>query len=342
MTSHHCVAGMPAEKERRKAAALLAGLICVFFAVTGYGAASSATTSFPHKPVRIVVPFPPGGGSDFVARLIGQKLAEAWGQPVICDNRPGANATIGASIVAKAPPDAYTLLLATTELVIVPHFVTRLPYHPIKHFAAVSQTGRQSYILAAHPSLGVTTIKELIAALNARGGRVNFASSGTGSPGHLSGELFKLATGTQMTHIPYKGSGPALAALVGGETALMFSNSLPVLPHIRSGRLKGIAITSRQRLPSLRDLPTVAEGGVPGFETYGWTGILAPIGTPSRLLHEVRRQIVNTLSLTDVREQFARGDIEPVGSTPDEFRQHIAQELEKWTKVVKHAGISPE
>lgn len=308
----------------------------------GHGAPKVDTEGFPRKPVRIVVPFPPGGGSDFVARLLSQKFTEAWGQPVILDNRPGASATIGTNIVAKAPADGYTLLLVTTELVIAPNFVKPLPYDVGKDFAAITQTGRQSYIVAVHPSLAATSIKELVAEVRAKQGRVNFGSSGIGSPGHLSGELFKLATDTRMTHIAYKGSGPALAALVGGETSLMFSNSLPVLPHIRSGRLRGLAITSRERLAALPDLPTVAESGVPGFETTGWTGLAAPAKTPPAVVDRIYRQTVHALSLGDVREQLARGDVEPVGSSPAEFNSHIARERVKWAEVVKKSGVTTE
>lgn len=317
-------------------------LSAAFVAVNVFATIPADAAPFPEKAIRMVVAFPPGGGGDFMARIMGEKLGEAWRHPVITDNRPGASATIGAAIAAKAPADGYTLFLVTTELVIAPNFVRSLTYDPVRSFAPITQTGRQSYIVAAHPSLGVSTVKELIATLKTKNGRVNFGSAGAGSPGHLSGELFKLSTGTQMTHIPYKGSGPALTALFSGETSVMFSNSLPVLPHIRSGRLRAIAITSRERLANLPDLPTVAESGLPGFETSGWTGIVAPAGTPTELIEKFHRQLVIILAQSDLREQFARGDIEPIGNSPLEFGAHIAREQEKWAKVVKQAGLVVE
>jgi tripartite-type tricarboxylate transporter receptor subunit TctC len=296
---------------------------------------------FPERPIRIIVPFAPGGGTDFIARLAGPRISERWGQPVIIDNRPGASATIGADIVAKAPADGYTFGIINAEHTIVPSVYLKMPYHPVRDFSPITQTVDQFYVLVVHPSVQASSVKEVIGAIKARGGRFNFGTAHW-SVGHLAGELFKLRAGVEMTHIPYKGTGPAITDLLGGQISLMFSTAPPALPHVRAGKLRAIAITATSRSPLLPDLPTVAESGMPGFEASGWNGFVAPGRTPRPIVAKLNQEIVRILALPDVRDQLARSGVEPVGSQPGQFASHIERELAKWAKVVKDANLRLE
>lgn len=302
------------------------------------GMAAESSPGFPNKPIRLIVPFAAGGGTDFVGRLMAQKLSDSLGQPVVVDNRAGASGTIGADIVAKAAPDGYTIGMISAEHTIVAGVRTKMPYRLASDFAPVTQSTSQFYIGVVNPSVPAQSIKELIEAIKASGGRFNFGTSQL-SVGHLAGELLKVRTGVQMTHIPYKGTGPALTDLLGGRLSLMFSTLPPALPHIKAGKLRALAITAPKRSPLLPDMPTVAESGIPGFEATGWNGFLLPARTPRPLVTRLQQEIARTLSLPDVQERYTRSVIEPVGSSPEEFGRLIVSELAKWAKVAKEAGL---
>lgn len=322
---------------------------CVIVLLAGHATLSqSAQTGrpdgggrFPDKPIRIIVPFSPGGGTDFMARIVAQKLTEAWGQAVIVDNRPGAGSTLGTGMVAKATPDGHTIGLVSTEHSIMPSIYKQLPYHPARDFTAINQNIRQSYFVVVNPAVEATSIQELIAAIKARNGGFVWGTPHW-SVGHLAGELFKLRTGVQMVHVPYKGTGPALIDLMGGQISLMFSSPLAVLPHIRTGKLRALGITGASRSSMAPDLPTVAEAGMPGFEATGWNGFVAPAKTPEAIVARLNNEIVRLLALPDVRDRIAREGSEPVASSSRAFAALIAQELIKWAKVVKDANIRLE
>ena len=317
-------------------------LVLALVAAPCVQAASGAPApTFPAKPIRLIVPFAPGGGTDFVGRLVAQKLTDALGQPVVVDNRAGASGTIGADIVAKAPPDGYTIGMISAEHTIVPSMMKKMPYRLAGDFAPVTQSTTQFYIMVVNPAVPAQSVKELIAAIKAAGGRFNFGTSQF-SVGHLAGELLKVRAGLQMTHIPYKGTGPAITDLLGGQISLMFSTLPPALPHTKTGRLRALAISASRRSPLLPDMPTVAESGIPGFEATGWNGFLLPARTPRTIVAKLHQEIVRVLSLPDVQERYARAAIEPVGSTSEEFGALIASELTKWAKVAKEAGLRTE
>jgi tripartite-type tricarboxylate transporter receptor subunit TctC len=298
---------------------------------------SAGVARYPDKPIRLIVPFAPGGGTDFVSRLIGQKLTERLGQTVVIDNRAGASGSIGADMVAKAAPDGYTIGAISAEQAIVAN-VRKMPYDLVRDFAPITQTTTQFYILVVNPAVPATSVKELIAAIKAAGGRFNFGTSAW-SVGHLAGELFKLRTGAEMTHIAFKGTGPATTALLGGEISLMFSTAPPAVPLIKAGRLRALGITAAKRSPLMPELPTVAEAGVEGFEATGWNGLLMTAKTPKAIVAKLHREIVDVLALPDVQERYARAGIEPVGGKSEAFGTLIAQEMAKWGKVVRDANL---
>ena len=298
--------------------------------------------AYPAKPVRIVVPFSPGGSTDVTARIVAQKLTDAWRQQVIVDNRTGAGGNIGADAVAKAAPDGYTLLLATTGVMAINHHLYRnMSYDAARDFAPVTQIGALPLILVVHPSLPVKSVKELIAIAKSQPGQLTFASSGVGSATHMTAELFRLMAGVDIVHIPYKGSGQSLIDVISGEVAIAFDQITSSLPQVEAGKLRAIAVTSARRFPSVPKLPTVAEAGVAGYESVSWNGIAAPAATPRDILNRIQAEIARTLALPDIKERFARDGIEPVGSTPEQFAAHIRAERVKWEKVVKAAGIKP-
>jgi len=314
------------------------------FAVAAIGCVSAPPSlpaeaaAYPAKSIRLIVPFAPGGGTDFVSRLVGQKLSDALGQSVVIDNRPGASGSIGAEMVAKAAPDGYTLVAITAEHTVFPAVQKRMPYDLARDFAPITQSTAQSYVLVVQPSLAAGSVKELIGVIKAAGGRMNFGAS-QWSVGHLAGELFKLRTGVEMTLINFKGTGPAVIGLFSGQTELMFSTAPPVMPHVKSGKLRALAITASKRSPLMPELPTVAEAGVPGFEALGWNGFLAPARTPAPIVARLNQEISRILSLPDVRERYANAGIEPVGASADAFGALIRTELEKWAQVVRDAKL---
>ena len=294
---------------------------------------------FPNKPIRIVVPFPAGGTTDVLARAAAQKLSDTLGQPAVVDNRPGAGGNIGAELVAKSPPDGYTLLMGTVGThAINPALYPKMPYDHIRDFAPVILVAGVPNVLVVNPALPVNSVSELVAYARANPGKLNFASSGSGTSIHLSGELFKTAAGLSMTHVPYKGSAPALMDLIGGQVQLMFDNLPSALPQIRAGKLKALAVTSRERAPALPDVPTIAESGFPGFEASSWFGLLAPAGTPPPVIATINAEVAKWLASLDAKEKLLAQGANAAGGTPEDFARHIAAETAKWQKVVKESG----
>jgi tripartite-type tricarboxylate transporter receptor subunit TctC len=295
--------------------------------------------AYPTKPIRIVVPFPPGGATDILARDVAQKLTDAWGQSVIVDNRPGAGGNIGSELVAKSAPDGYTLEMGTVGThAINASLYAKMPYDNVKDFVPIILVAGVPNVLEVNPALPVNSVPELIAYAKANPGKLNFASSGNGTSIHLSGELFKAMAGVEMTHVPYKGSAPALQDLIAGQVQVMFDNLPPSLPQIRAGKLRALAVTSAARAPALPDVPTVAEAGLPGFEASSWFGLLAPAGTPPAIVAQINAEVGKWLATPEAKENLAKQGANAAGGTPEDFAKHIAAETAKWAKVVKASG----
>ena len=302
-------------------------------------AQAPADTAYPTRPIRILVGFQPSGGSDIMARAAGQKLAERWNTPVVTDNRPGAGGTIAMEIARKAAADGYTLLVISGSLVTNATLVTRTPYDLRVAFSPITQLTTQPYVLLAHPALPAKTVRELVAYAKANSDKLNYASSGTGSSAHLGMELFKSMTQTKMEHIPYKGSGPALIDLLGGQVQLLLASAISSGPHLNSGKLRALGVTSGKRSPNLPQLPTIAEAGVPGYDVTGWYGLVAPAGTPTVIIKSLSVELGRAMHSTDVREKLAADGTEPLTGTPEEFRLTITKEIDKWTQLVKTTGL---
>lgn len=304
-------------------------------------AGAAQAQAYPSKQIRILVGFAPGGSTDIVARLIAQEMTKGIGQQVNVDNRPGAGSVIAAELTAKAPPDGYTLLACTTGLfAILPFISNKLPYDPEKDLVPVTQTGALPYIIVLHPSLPSRNVKEFIALAKSRPGEINYASSGIGTASHLSGEYFASAAKINMTHIPYKGTGNAMADLLTGQVVLLFDQPVSSMPHVKAGKLRVLGITSGQRFSTMPDIPTVAEQGLPGFETVSWSGICAPGGTPRPVVNRIQSEVSRVLKLPEIRDRLLRDGIEPIGGTPEEFQAHIKREMQKWGKVVRDAKVA--
>ncbi len=303
-------------------------------------AGTCAAQGYPAKPIRIVVPFPAGGIADLFARVIGQKFNEAWGQPAVVENRPGAGGNIGAEIVAKSPPDGYTLVTGSigTHAVNVSLF-SKLPYDPIRDFASVSLIMEAEGLLVVHPSVPVRTVKELIALAKARPGQLAYASAGHGTAAHLSGELFKSMAKVDMVHVPYKGNVPAITDLIAGQTSLLFATMPTVLPQVQVGRLKALAVTSSSRSPAAPQLPTIAEAALPGFSVTNWIGFFAPAGTPREIVIKLNGEVARIMQAPDIQKRLAAEGAKFTPWTPDQFAAFVKDELAKWAKVVKDAGI---
>ena len=302
----------------------------------------SVAQSYPERPVRLIDPYAPGGGSGVIARMVGTRLGEVWGKQIVVDNRPGAAAAIGTEICARAAPDGYTLCMGTSGSIAISPNMNKVPYDPVKDLIAITQTSAQSMMVVLHPSVPINSVKELIAYTRANPEKLIYASSGTGGSGHLAVELFQAMTKVRMTHVPYKGNGPALLAQVSGEVQLGFNNMLAVLPHVQSGRLKPLAVTSVKRAPTAPKVPTLAEAGVPGYDASSWNGIFAPAKTPRPIIDKIHVEVVKILRLPDVRERLVAVGSDPVGSTPDEFSAHVKAELARWGKVIRDNNIRSE
>ena len=304
---------------------------------------AAAADVYPSRPIRFVVAFPPGGGTDIIARSIAQKLSERLAQQVVVDNRPGAGGNIGTDVVAKSAPDGYTLLMGSAgPLAINASLFKTMPFDPIRDLAPVTLAASTPNVLVVHPSLKATTLKELIALARARPGEINFASSGYGTPAHLAGELFNSMAGVKLVHVPYKGASPALADLLGGQVQIMFSTMPPALPHVRDGKLRALAVTSAKRSPAAPELPTVDEAGLPGFEANTWHGVVLPAGAPPSIITRLNHEIVAILHLPEVMERLSSQGAEALGSTPEEFAAYIRSETAKWAKVVRESGAKAE
>ena len=320
-------------------------IIFIALAVVSPPQASAAdpAAGYPNKSIRLIVPFPAGGGTDIVARAISVKLTETWGQQIIIDNRGGAGGVIGADTVAKSTPDGYTLLFGTPgALVINPLLNSKLPYNAMKDFAPVSLLALNPQLLAVHNSMPVNTVKELIAYARAQPGKLNYASVGEGTPNHLAMELFKSMTGTNMVHVPYKGAAPAVTDLVGGQVNLMFNPMPPLIPHVKSGRLKALGVGGTQRSPALPEVPTIAEAGVLGYEYVTWYSIVAPAKTPRAVIDKINSRLVAALSIPDVAQRMSSQGAEPRSSTPEELTQFMLDDYKRLGAVIKSAGIKGE
>lgn len=316
----------------------LAALACTMGLFAGLSPALAQ--EYPAKPIRVVVPFPPGGGADFVGRLVAQKLGEAANQQVIVDNRGGANGIIATEMVAKSAPDGYTLLLGVSAThAINPGVYAKLPYDAVKDFAPVSEVALTPLILVVHPSLSVKNVEDLIKLAKAKPGELNFASAGTGNVTQLAAELFKSMTGTNIVHVPYKGSAPAIVDLMAGQVTMYFDTMPSSLPHVRAGKLKALAVTSAKRSIAAPDIPTVAESGVPGFETSSWFGVLAAANTPQAIIAALHRDLSKSLTTSDSVDRMKGQGLDPVVNTPAEFAAIIKNDIGKWAKVVKEANI---
>jgi len=308
------------------------------------GCGGAVAQSYPSKPIRFVVPYPPGGSVDIAARAIGQKLTEAWSQPVVVDNRAGAGGNIGADLVAKSPADGYTLLMgAVATHAINPTLYAKIPYDPVKDFSPVALVVQVPNILVVNPSVPAKTVKELIELARAKPGALNFGSGSTGSTGHLAGELFNTMAGVKMVHIPYKGAAPAMADLLAGQVQLMFDNLANALPNVKAGKLRALAVTTLARSPAVPDLPTIAESGLPGFDLTTWFGVMVPAGTPPEIVAKLNAEIVRALNTKDMRERLEKMGAEvPANNTPERFSAFIRAEAAKYAKVVKDSGAKVE
>ena len=312
-------------------------------AVAGLTAASFAwAQSYPTHPVRAIVPFPPGGATDIVARPIVQELSKRLGQQFLVENVPGASGDIGTAKAAKAAPDGYTLLFAYSSHVVNPSLFDKVPYDPVRDFAPITLAVTSPAVLSVHPAFPAKTLDELIALIRAQPGKYTYASGGTGTQPHLAAEQLRLSLGLDIVHVPYNGGGPALVSMIAGHTPIGFTTLPPTVPHIKSGKLRALAIAGRKRSPSVPDVPTMAEAGYPGVEGDTWVGVFAPAGTDKKVVALLNREMVGILAQPAMKERLADLGYEPVGNTPDEFAVQIRTEMAKWAKVIRSAGITAQ
>jgi tripartite-type tricarboxylate transporter receptor subunit TctC len=300
--------------------------------------ATGIAQTYPAKAIRLVIPYPPGGGTDIIGRTVAQKLGDAFSQQVMVDNRGGAGGTIGTDVVAKAGADGYTLLMVPTSHVINPSIYPSLPYDTVKDFAPIALAASATIVLVSHPSVPVKSVKELITLAKARPGELNFGSAGNGTVFHLTGELFKRQAGIDLVHVPFKGGGPAVAAIAGGEITLTFETILALFPHIKSGRVRALAVTGAKRSSVMPELPTIAESGFPSIIAENWYGFYAPAGTPKAVVDKLNTEIVKILKQPDVKTRFQGLGTEVMGSTPDELGAYVGREMAKWSKTAREAG----
>ena len=316
----------------------LMGVLALALAFAG----GASAQQFPTKPVRMIVPFAPGGATDYMARAIAQKMSESIGQPVVVENKPGANAILGTDLVAKAAPDGHTLFLCAFGHATNPYLVAKLPYDTLKDLAPVTLLVTGPLMLIANPSLPANNVKELIAYLKANPDKLNYASGGIGSSQHFAAELMMNMTGTKMTHVAYKGTAPAYVDLLSGATSLMFDNLVTALPQVKAGKLKALAVTPAQRASQAPEVPTMAEAGLAGYETGIWHGFLTTGGTPKATVERLNKEIVRAVNLPDVKDAFIARGLLPIGNSPGEFDAFIGNEMAKWSKIIKEAGIKAE
>ncbi|HET7401421.1 MAG TPA: tripartite tricarboxylate transporter substrate binding protein [Usitatibacter sp.] len=305
-------------------------------------AGPACAQAYPARPIKIVVPYPPGGFNDTLGRTLAQKFSDAWGQTALVENKPGGNTLIGSDYVAKSAPDGYTLLVVAFPFAVTPSLIKDMPYDTLRDFAPVVLAAQSPNLLVVNPQLPVKSVGELIALAKAQPGKLSYASTGNGSSNHISMELFKSLAGVDIVHVPYKGSAPAVSDLMGGQVQLMFDNLPNVLPQVKAGRLRALATSGTARTPLAPDLPTVAEAGVPGYEVMVWFGLVAPARTPREVVEKLNAEVKRILAMPDVRERFQAQGVEPVGSTPEQFGEHIRAQMSKWAKVVKEAGVVAE
>src|SRR5262245_27957575 len=315
--------------------------ILVAVLVLAHPAAAAAQGSYPAKPIRIITPYSPGGTTDILSRMIGPKLTESWGQPVIVDNRPGGSTVIGSEAMVKSPPDGYTLLCILTSHVIVPNLVPT-PYDAIRDFAAVGTISSSALLAATHPSLPVKTLRDLVSFAKGRPGQLNYASGGSGTVTHLAGEYFNILAGIKTQHIPYKGSAPAVTALLGGEVDFYFVPPIVVMSHLKTGRIRALAFTGEKRLPALPDIPTAVEAGLKGFEVTTWYGLLAPSAAPRAVVDKLNAEMAKILAMPDIREKLSSQGMDPLVSTPDQFAALIKSDLVKFARIIKAGNIKLE
>jgi tripartite-type tricarboxylate transporter receptor subunit TctC len=319
----------------RTFASVAAGFSLVMLSITpGHVLAQS----YPTGPVRIIVPFPAGGGVDTTGRLVGQKLTEALGKQFVIDNRPGANGMIGSEIAAKSPKDGYTLMVNGANFVTTPSLYKKVTYDPLREFDPVSLVALAPNVLVVHPSLPVKSVKELVALAKSRPGQVNFAGSGSGSTPHLAAELFNTLANVNMVHVPYRGTGPAIVGLMSGEASVMFMPTTNAVQLVKTGRLRALAVTSTQRVPAMPELPTVAESGLKGYESSQWYGVLAPAGTPADILNTLNAHIAKAMQSPEMKQRMNDGGSLAVGSTREAFAAHLRTEFAKWARVIKQSG----
>jgi len=317
-------------------------ILFMLLAVVVAGVSVEARAAYPDRPMRLIVPFPPGGGTDIVARLYAQKLSEAWRQTVVIDNRGGAGGNLGTELVARSAPDGHTMVIVISSFTVNPSLFKDLSWHPVKDFAPVSKVGSSAYILVVHPGVQAKSVSELVALARAKPDSLSFSSSGIGSPLHLAGELLNVRANIKMVHVPYKGAGPAMVDLLAGRVPVMFASSSTSLNHMRSGKLRGLATTNEKRLAVAPDLPTMAEAGVKDCIVEGWYGILVPAGTPRDRVQKLSSQFAAIARMPDIQGSFAKDGREAMASTPEEFAKFIAVELAQWSQVVRAAGIKAE
>ena len=321
---------------RMKTVALAVGALTLLPAV-------ALAQAWPSKPIRMIVPFPPVGATDFMARIIGEKLSERLGQTILVDNRGGANGILGLQALMSAPPDGYTIeTVSAGPIAVNPHLYKKLPYDSLRDFTYIGNMVNIPLMLVAHPSLRVNSVNELIALAKRRPGEISYASPGVGNSSHLAPALFDYMAKTKMLHVPYKGMGPAIQSVLSGETQLLYSSIPPILPHVRSGKVVALGIGNAKRVPSLPDIPTIAEAGVPGYEAYSWTGLIGPANMPKDIVRRLNKELVEIINQKPMQERLLAEGTVPTPSSPEEFRTYVASEIKKWGEVAKIAKIQPE
>ena len=315
-------------------------LVKIMLAAQFVFAVSALAADYPAKPIRLIVPYPPGGGNDTISRLLVPKIAESWGQQLIVDNRPGAGTTIGTALAARAAPDGYTIMMSSVAShAMAPQMYSNPGYDPVKDFAAVTLLATTPMLLAVSATLPYKSLQDVITAVKASPGKLSYASGGNGTPPHLSAAIFTEKTGTQMVHVPYKGSGPALVDVMSGQIAMIIDTAASVTPHVRSGKLRGIAITGKKRWPDLPEVPTFAEGGLTDYDASSWYAIHAPAGTPKPIIAKLSAELARIVKLADVSERLRLMSAEPIGNTPEQLDAFVKSDFEKWGKVIKSLNL---